>query len=52
MKIISRVMALVPGYIFDLFTEFEKAEQRIYIKDKTKSLVLNFFFLVTEANSY
>lgn len=45
-------MALVPGYIFDLFTEFEKAEQRIYIKDKTKSLVLNFFFLVTEANSY
>ena len=37
-------MALVPGYIFDLFTEFEKAEQRIYIKDKTKNLVLNFFF--------
>lgn len=32
-------MALVPVYIFDLFTEFEKAEQSIYTKDKSKSLV-------------
>lgn len=28
-KMTSRVMALVPGYIFDPFTEFEKVGQRI-----------------------
>lgn len=40
----SRIMALVPGHIFDPFTEFEKGGGRIYIKDKIKSLALNFFF--------
>lgn len=43
-------MVLVFGYIFDLFIEFEKGGGRIYIKDKIKSLVLNFFFLVIKVN--
>lgn len=45
-------MAFVPGYAFDPFTEFEEAWWKIYIKDKIKSLVFNFFFLVTKAKSY
>lgn len=48
----SRVLALVPGYIFDPFTDFEKAKWKISIKDKIKSLFLSFFFLVTKVNSY
>lgn len=51
MKIISRAWPCFLGIFLIYFTEFEKAEQRIYIKDKTKSLVL-IFFLVTKANSY
>lgn len=34
--------------MYFLFTEFEKVEQRLYVKDKTKSLVSNVFFLITK----